>query len=141
MKWIPIGAGAVAGFALCWLIHLVILAGVEKSHTAALAKQKTDLEAMCTADQAITKGKNDALQTDLDIVRRKLADAKRVQPATCVVPLAGKTNVGEIHGGYAGQNGISSDWLRDYGAECESIRRTLNSCTGFVDDVWTARGQ
>lgn len=144
IKWVQVGLGAAAGFALCWLIHLVILAGVEKAHTQALADQKASLEKSCADDAAITKGKNDELQTNLDAVTRERDRLKRVQPARCVLATpAGKTDMAGVQRQHAGENGvgINSDWLRDYAAECEQIRVSYGTCTGFVDEVWKSRGQ
>lgn len=143
IKWVQIGIGAAAGFALCWLIHLVILAGVEKAHTKALADQKTQLEKTCADDAAITKGKNDELQTNLDAVSRERDRLKRVQPARCVIPTTGKTDLAGVRQEHAAGNGggINSDWLRDYAATCEQIRVSFHTCTSFVDEVWMSRGQ
>lgn len=139
MKWLQIGIGAAAGFALAWLIHLVILAGVNEAHQAALKEQKTSLEEKCKADQAITKGANDALQQKYNSVNSKLAALKRVQPARCVVPVTGRADAAAGGGGYAGQNGISTDWLRDYAAECETYRGQRIALEQFIDDE--RRGQ
>lgn len=144
MKWLQIGLGAAAGAALVWLIHLVILAGVNEDHRNAMAKQKANLEKSCADDAAITKGKNDALQSNLNSVIRERDRLKRVQPARCVLAAAsGKTNVAGVPREHAGQNGIglNTDWLRDYAAECEQIRVSFGTCTGFVDAVWKSRGQ
>lgn len=143
LKWVQIGVGAAAGFALAWLIHLVILAGVNEDHRTAMAAQKDQLEKQCADDAAITKGKNDELQTNLDAVSRERDRLKRVQPARCIIPSSGKADVAGVRQEHATGNGIgiSSDWLRDYAATCEQIRLSFQTCTGFVDEVWTSRGQ
>lgn len=88
IKWLQIAIGAVAGFALCWLIHLVILAGVEETHGKALNDQKTQLEAQCAEHKAITERANDDLQNEYAAIARKLADAQRLHPpvASCQLP-------------------------------------------------------
>ncbi len=136
IKWLQIAIGAVAGFALCWLIHLVILAGVEETHGKALNDQKTQLEAQCAEHKAITERANDDLQNEYAAIARKLADAQRLRPARCVVPTA-RPPVAPAGGGeHAGQDGISSDWLRHYAAECEGYRAERLILERFMDAVW-----
>lgn len=142
LKWVQIGIGFAVGFALCWLIHMVILSDVDSAHRTAMADQKVALDNQCAADAAITKGRNDALQRDFNSVASKLADAKRLHPSTCLVPTpSGEADIPDVQRGHAGQNGIGTDWLRDYGALCANIQKAYGNATGFIDDVWTSRGQ
>ncbi len=137
-KLIGIGIAIVAVFLSGWTVN-----GYRwqvKLETAVEAQKQAD-EKQCKDDQAITKGANDDLQTKYDAIARKLAAAKRVQPAKCVLPLTGKADIGSGGNGYAGQNGISTDWLRDYAAECETYRSQRTALGKFIDDVWAARGQ
>lgn len=123
MKWIPLAGGAIAGFALCWLIHLVILSGVEKAHEKALNDQKISIEKTCADDKAITEKANDEYQKQNSIISGKLAKSKRLQQATCIVPKANVAELSTSRGEYARSNGITTSSLFDYAADCESYRQ------------------
>lgn len=141
LSWIQVGAGAIGAFALSFLLHNADVRRIEASWQDKLDQQKVDLEKKCKADQAITKGANDDLQKKYDSIAGKLAVAKRLQPARCIVPASSKTIAPGGGNGHAGQNGISSDWLRDYAAECETYRTQRVTLEKFIDDTWAARGQ
>jgi hypothetical protein len=145
MNWIQFGLGAIAAAALSWLLHTVDVNRLEKIHAGELKAQATRLESICTADQKLTKGKNDELRKDRDAIARRLADYKRLHPASPVIPAPSREAiVGKAREGYAGGYGAvagSTDEFRDYGAECELIRRDFRSCDSFVDDAWRSRGQ
>ncbi len=88
----------------------------------ALSAQVITLQAQCAEEQKLTKGANDALQKSVFDITAKLNTAKRVHHSLCVRPISG---VAEHPAGgreHAGQNGISTDWLRDFAAECEQYR-------------------
>lgn len=99
---------------------------------AELAAQKdTDTKA-CDKAQAVTKGENDALQKNRDVIAHKLASYKLQHP-TCV-SVTSSPNLpgsGPEHAGHDG-TGLSSDWLNDFAATCEGYRSTLMVCTDFV---------
>lgn len=141
LSWIQVGVGAAAGFALCWLIHMVILAGVNESHRQALVDLQTKLEKECKDNQAITKGVNDdLLKNDFDI-GSLLNSSKRMQPASCIVPASSKTVPAGGGIKYAEQNGVSTDWLYDYAAECETYRAQRIALEKFIDQTWKLKGQ
>lgn len=141
LSWIQVGAGAIAAFALSFLLHTVDVNRIEKMWQGKLDDQKIALEKQCKADQAITKGINDDLQKNYDSIARKLATVKRVQPARCIIPTTSEAFVAPGGSGHAGQNGISTDWLRDYAAECETYRSQRIGLEKFIDDTWEAKGQ
>lgn len=126
-------------------LHSIDVDRLERKKVDAVAAQKTLDTNQCNADKAKTQGANHDLQINLNAVRTELDRLKRVQPAKCV-PIAGtasKTGIAGLHGKHAEQNdqGIRSEWLLDYGAQCESIRISYNVCKKFVDDVWSDRVQ
>lgn len=106
------------------------------------AQQEADTK-QCNADKEITKESNHDLKTNLDVVSAELARLKRVRSARCVAVATGQAGAADVRGEHAGQNdhGLSSDWLYDYAAQCESVRQGYISCTGFVDKVWAEHGQ
>ncbi len=102
----------------------------------ALAAQEEKLTKVCESDKQTTKEAQDALQKQYTIIADKLAATKRMRPAACIIPQhPDSSNVASIGGKYAGQNGISSDWLRDYAAECETYRQQRISLEAFIDAV------
>lgn len=125
-NWIQFAIGAAAAFGLSFLLHTVDVDRIEATQRSALAAQESQLNAACEARQKITKEANDALQAALNTTATKLAVAKRVHLSHCVVTTDGKLAGSAANGGqHAGQNGISSDWLRDYAAECENYREEV----------------
>ena len=133
LKWLPFALAGAAGFGFAWLIHLTILAGVERAGVQALTEQRATLEAQCTADKAVTERANNDLQADYAAIARKLAHAQRLRPSRCVVPTADATVPPSGGGEHAGQNGISTGWLREFAAECEAYRAERMTLESFLD--------
>lgn len=131
--WQPILAAFITAV-LAYMLHTGAVSTLKLKQAADLAAQAAEMQKQCDADKALTKGAQDALQKNLDDVNRKLAALKRVRPAKCVPVIAGASDAAAFHGEHAGQNGISTDWLRDYAAECESIRQVEQQCDKFLDD-------
>lgn len=141
LSWIQLAAGAAAGFALCWLIHLVILAGVNESHRQELIDLQTKLEKECKDNQAITKGVNDDLLKDDFDIGNLLNTSRSVQPARCIVPTSGKTILEKGGDKYAAAYGVSTDWLYEYAAECETYRSQRLALEKFINQTWQSKGQ
>lgn len=100
----------------------------------ALDYQENELHAQCDKEKAVTKEANDALQKNMDTITAERDKLKRVHPATCILSVTRQAKLPAVHGKHAGQDGISSDWLRDYAATCEEIRQTAVTCEKFIDD-------
>lgn len=142
LSWIQIAGGAAAAFALSFLLNTVEVDHIEAKQRQALADQKTQLEQKCKDDQAITKGANDELQKKYNSIAGKLAASKRLQPAHCIIVASSGETISAGSGvGHAGQNGISTDWLYEYAAECETYRTQRISLEKFIDDTWAAAQQ
>jgi len=92
------------------------------------SQKKADAKA-CKAEQDKTKEANDALVKDRDRIARDAARYKRLHPNTCLYP-AGEGKLQPVAGEHAGVHGISTDWLRDYAAVCETLRSELAVCIG-----------
>ncbi len=135
LNWFNIGIGAAGAFALSFLLHTVDVAWIEARHRTELVNLETSLKEKCESDKQITKDANDGLQKQIGIIAGKLAASKRLR-ATCIVPVTGKDNPAAAGGKHAGQNGISSDWLRDYAADCETYRQQRITLESFIDKVW-----
>lgn len=137
MNWLKFGGIAVAILIVVFVTHHYDSAIYQVAKDKAVADQVVADTGTCDKQKALTKETQDGIQKDLADVKRKLAIAKRVQPATCVHVLAGSgADVAGVLGGHAteGRVGLSSDWLHDYFATCESIHRTLNRCEQLVHD-------
>lgn len=114
--------GAVGGYYFC-------KSGIPAQLTD---QQKTDKKE-CEAAQQVTKDANDALQKSRDSISSQL-DALRLQhPTTCVriTRPADVSGAGGKHAAVDG-NGLSSDWLRSFAAQCESYRSEMNICADFL---------
>lgn len=108
---------------------------------ALLEAQQTADNKQCNIDKQISRETNDQLQKDRDSIADRLTTLLMQQPAKCV-PVTGKTQLSTSgKPGHAGQNGIRSQWLRQYAAECETYRREVTSCVGFINMTWAAHGQ
>lgn len=102
---------------------------------ALIEDQKTsDLKA-CNIDKQITRKANYELQKDRDAIAQRAADYKRLHPMRCVIP-ANSSDVRAGGDGHAGQDGagLSTDWLRDYAAECNLYRSEVISCINFLSE-------
>lgn len=141
LSWIQIGGGAVAAFALSFLLHTVDVNRIEVSWQKKLDEQKIELEKKCKDAQEITKRGNDDLQNQYNVIAIKLANARRLQPARCVVPVTSKIVSPASGGEHAGQNGVTADALYEYAADCETYREQRLTLEQFIDDTWKALGQ
>lgn len=78
--------------------------------------------AKCESDKLLTKGANDALQTDRDRIAAKLAGLKRLHPERCVPVVASPAKLTISAGGFSGAHGVASGALRDFAADCNITR-------------------
>ncbi len=95
-----------------------------------IAAQVTADTKACSAAQAITKGQNDELVKDRNRIAADAARYKLQHPNTCLY----FTDAGQLRSTtnqHAGVHGISTDWLRDYAAVCETLRSELATCSGM----------
>lgn len=142
-----IATAALTGLA-SYGLHSLDVDRLDKARTVAVQSQLDSDTKQCNADKAITQGVNHDLQSNLDAVRAELDRLNGLPEPKCIA-VAGPTKqtpVAAVHGQHAkpngpGNNGLSRDWLNGYAAQCESIRQTLLSCTGFVDKVWAEHAQ
>lgn len=118
---IGVAVALVGGVVIGW--HECALREPAKIEAQKLADTKS-----CSAAQAITKGENDALQNDHARIAADLARYKRLHPDSCLY----FTESGQLQsaaGQHANLHGISTGWLRDYAALCETLRSELSICT------------
>lgn len=134
LKVVQIALGGAAGFALCWLIHMVILSGVEAKQRAALVAQETRLQAECAADKAITEEANEYYQQQVGDITIKL-DKYRMYASKCVAISADATKLSASRREHAGQNGLTVDWLRSYAAECRTYQAQRMTCDKYFDGI------
>jgi hypothetical protein len=88
----------------------------------ALEQQAKTINEQCEKAKQITEDLNNEWQKKASNNARRLAEYKRVQQSKCIVPLTNVAVAPASGGGYAGQNGISTDWLRDFAKECNDYR-------------------
>lgn len=94
---------------------------------ALLEAQKTADATACLKEQTITKERNDALIKERNRIAADAARYKRMHRDTCIYP-AGAGKLQSTGGEHANLHGISTDWLRDYAALCETYRVELIDC-------------
>jgi len=133
--WLPLGLGALAAFALSFLIHTIDVSRIEKDWEARLEAQKIAQIAACEADKQITKEVDHDQNRKINALNKRLADARRLYADQCV-PIATHPS-GLDHGSPAGaqpagKDGVPAEALLDLAAEGERYRLTLISCQDFV---------
>lgn len=84
-----------------------------------LDKVKAELSS-CELGKKTTKEANDALQKDRDVIAARLANSKRMYSSCVSVSSTANSAPGGKQ--YARQDGLSTDWLLEYAAECETYR-------------------
>jgi len=115
-----IGIFLVAGaiFLSAWHIRGIIAENTLKSRLNSLAIEYT---AKCADKQKKLEDANDDLQSKLSVIGKRLASSK-LQPAMCAIIKSGVAVNPAGGGEHAGQNGLSTGWLNEYAAECETYR-------------------
>ena len=125
--------GGLAGVILAFIVGGVL--GYEyragKVPAELLAQQSVDVTA-CQKVQKLTEDANDQLTKDRDAIAVQLANSLR-QPSTCV-RVASSPVIPSSGAKYAKHdgNGISSSWLRQFAATCESYRTEVSVCQDFL---------
>lgn len=100
---------------------------------AMLEAQKTADTKECNIEKQTTRKANDQLQKDRDRVASDLDRYKQLHPMRCIIP-TGQPDLrgtGPEHAGGDGA-GISTDFLRDFAAQCETYRSEVNTCIDFL---------
>jgi len=106
----------------------------EKSKRVDIAESAlSNAIAKCEADKKLTLEANDALQRDKDAIARKLANSKWMLKAQCV-PIARTPVTSDSRPEYAGSDGLSTEWLLDYAAQCELYRSSVIVAQKFLED-------
>lgn len=141
VKWLPELATALLVGAIGWLLHSGAMDHASLLAAQKLAAQASSINTACTNAQNKTTEISNALAKKLVIVNNKLADAERLHPSRCVptfdhIGPAGQHDAATGDAGYAARNGITSDALRAYAAECETIGSQLDSCQDYAATVW-----
>lgn len=132
-NWKGILAGTVVFFTVL-ITHEVDRGIYDEIFNKKVAAQIAADKAACASAQAITKEANDELQKNHNAIASKLDALKLQHPSACVSVGSGpKLSSGRTK--HAGQNGISTDWLRDYAAECEVYRSEVTTCVNFLDHL------
>lgn len=130
---LQMGVGAVAAFALSWILHTADVERLERGKAVAVAAQIAADIATCDKDKALTKETNDDLQAKRDAISAKRAAFNSLQLPSCITPISSvSTNVAAGRPGHAGRNGLRAEWLWDYAARCETYRQERVSLEHFI---------
>lgn len=107
----------------------------------ALKKQLVSDDAKCAQDKQVTEDSQHDLQKRFNDISAKL-NAHKLQPMPkCIIPATKSVSTAGSGPGHASQNGISTDWLRSYAAECEQYRQERIALEEFEDKVWNENGK
>ena len=131
-KWLPLfGLAGILVFVFGAFLFGYTL-GKKAEHLEsikAITAQKIASENHCQALQNITTGIDNGLQKNLDDINGRLISGV-MRDNACIMPLAVNPASASPAGGpkHAGQNGIQTQWLRQYAAEAEIYRVKLAAC-------------
>lgn len=142
IKYWQVGAGALAAFAISWMLHMIDVTRIENNWRDKMEAAIADVAKACADSKKLTEENDREYTKQIDDLGRKLAAAKRMQPTRCIVPVAGQAGVGD--GRAAGdklhrQNGVTSDALFDFAGECERLRVQVISLQSFINGVWDGK--
>lgn len=107
----------------------------ERKLTRELAAQAEKINQECEKAKQLTERANNEWQKQAHSNARRLAEYKRLHPNKCVMPLTNMAVAPASGRGYAGQNGISTDWLRDFAKECNDYRAQRITIDNFIKDL------
>lgn len=135
-NWKYIAVGLISSIICVKIVSAYYQVKLEREVTAAVLKEQEK----CAAMQRVTEEANNELSKKYSDIQRKLIASKRMSTAKCVLP-ANAPNSPTNRPEYAGQNGLSTDWLREYAAECEQYRSERTTLETFIMDTWKLNGK
>lgn len=139
-NWIPMAMAAAITAGAAWALHTLDVYRIEDNHQAEIITLTQSLNKKCDEAKKLTEESNGSLHKNYSSVERKRDDAKRVQPSSCIgLSVAGKADTKSAGGGHAAENGIETDWLRDYAADCERYRQERIALEDFINKVWESQ--
>lgn len=118
-------AGAVAAFALSFLLHTVDVNRIEANQRETLAKQEDTLTRQCTTNIQKIERANDELQKAKADNAARAIEYKRLHPTKHILPRSGVAKLRPSGRGHAIENGEvvgSTDDFRDFAEECNDYR-------------------
>lgn len=137
LNWIQIGIAASITAGAAWTLHSLDVYRIEDKQRAELSSITLQLEAKCKAEKKLTEESNGSLHKNYSSIEHKRDDAKRLQSSSCIgLSIAGKVDAKSAGGGHAAENGIETDWLRDYAADCERYRQERIALEDFINKTW-----
>jgi len=133
------------------IIALIIVAGLisgifyagyrsgtssEKEESAkALILQKTADKTECDRSKQITAGIDNGLQNNLNNINGRLSSGLLIEKPICTgvqLPFGAGSNPSASGTKYAGPNGLSTGWLKQYAATAETYRVKLMACQSLL---------
>lgn len=131
-NWKYILVSLTAAFICGKIVSIYYEGRLQREVAAAIAAE----QAACAAAQKITEEANSELAKKYNDTRRKLDAAKRMSAVPkCLLPTH-TPNTATDGGEHARQNGISTDWLREYAAECRNYQVERGVLETFIMETW-----
>lgn len=129
---------------LCWALHTVIVNRLDSKYKQALIDQAVKLTTGCNDDKKLTEEASNEYQAQITDLNQQLARAKRVQPNHCVAVTPGSSRRPDVftkNEQLSHEDGVYSDDLLDFAADCEATGRQLDGLQSFVKNVWQSRNK
>ncbi len=141
-KWWKAGLGIIVGLTIGYGVHKVTMIFVDAAHKQELETQRTALIEQCEKDKEITNEVSTTYQGKIAALNAQLRNLKRLRERTVCIPVAnssGGRDAATSDTKHVGENGITTDALYDYAAECEEYSLRLDSCQAFINKTWSSR--
>lgn len=135
LKYWQIILGAIAGFGLCWMLHLIILSNARIDFQQQLEKDRAAQLQACEKDKLITKDVSNGYAKDIAALNTKLRGLRKsCQSSVSVTRPASGANA--TSGGAINARPVAFDDLTEYGGDCETYRLKLKNLQEFITKTW-----
>ncbi len=126
--------GAIAGFALAWLIQLQVIHGIEaRDKEALVAQTKFDIS-QCAESQKPTEEGNDQYQKIIAARDARIAELSK-RPARCIYVSKSADSAKAPEGKHGNGNGLPDSVLLKYAGFCEAYRGSTETLYDFNGKV------
>lgn len=125
-------AGLLIALVTGAIAHYIDISFLEANYKHQLEDQRFSLISECEKNKKTTEEANEYLTKQNTSIAARLTTLRLHKPSTCV-PVTNSTNTADSGNRHATTN-ISSDWLLEYGAECETYRTQRIALEKFIND-------
>lgn len=124
---------ALAGACLVWALWTVDAAWDASRHAGEIAAVQTQEREACAKQATLSEETTNAYLDEIAALDADLSAVRVRIPSRCVPtpPPASCRADAAPGGGLSGGDGLTTDWLTDYAARCEAVRRRLEALQGW----------